>query len=93
VENSFSGWKLRNGAAAVRADRYAHAPPLGIARNPCPTCGVPRDMTCHRLSDGPFGTHKGLHLLCPVCGGGFTVDPADEDTVMRQLVPAGPAPA
>jgi hypothetical protein len=44
-------------------------------------------MTCYKLSDGPFGTHKGLDLRCPLCGGGFSVDTADEEKVLRQLVP------
>jgi len=81
------GWKLRGVAAAVREDQYAHAPLLGTARNTCPACGVARDMTCYKLSDGPFGTHKGLDLRCPLCGGGFSVDTADEEKVLRQLVP------
>jgi len=87
ANNSIWGWKLRGVAAAVREDQYAHAAPLGSVRNTCPTCDVPRDMACYRLADGPFGTRKGLHLLCPVCGAGFTVDVSDEDKVLRHLVP------
>ena len=87
ANNSIWGWKLRGVAAAVREDKYAHAAPLGSVRNTCPTCDVPRDMACYRLADGPFGTRKGLHLLCPVCGAGFTVDVSDEDKVLRHLVP------
>ena len=92
MENSFAGWRLRNVSAAVREDQYAPAAPLGTARDTCPTCGVPRDMTCYRLADGPFGTHKGLHLLCPVCGDGFSVDKSDEDAVLGHLVPVGDTP-
>jgi hypothetical protein len=61
--NSFSGWRLRNVAGAVREDQYAHSAPLG--------------------------THKGLHLLCPVCGDGFTVDKSDEETVLAHRAPMG----
>jgi hypothetical protein len=93
ADNSIWGWKLRGVAAAVREDQYAHSAPLGTVRNACPTCGVPRDMACYRLADGPFGRHQGLHLLCPECGGGFTVDESDEDKVLAQLVPAGRPPA
>jgi hypothetical protein len=92
VEHGFFGWRLRNVAAAVREDQYAHAPPLGTVRNLCPSCGEPREMTCYRLADGPFGTHEGLHLLCPVCGDGFSVDKADEDAVLGHLVPVGDTP-
>ena len=87
----FFGWRAREIAGAIRDDQYAHATPLGTARNVCPTCGTVQDMTCYRLADGPFGSDRRLHLRCPTCEEGFTVDRADEAKVLAAMVAAPPA--
>ena len=88
TNNGIWGWKLRGVAAAVREDQYAHSAPLGTARNACPTCGVPRDMACYRLADGPFGIAQGAPPPVPGVRRRLHRRRADEDKVLRQLVRA-----
>ena len=52
-------------ADAVLEDKIRHAHPIGTVELTCPSCTVPRQMNCYRFADGPFGTHKALHFVCP----------------------------
>ena len=79
------GWKTPAIADAVLGDKVRHAHPIGTVELTCPACTVPRHMDCYRFADGPFGTHKALHFLCPTCGGTWTVDKSDSEKVLASM--------
>jgi hypothetical protein len=81
------GWKLPAIADAVMEDKVRHADPIGTTELACPVCAAPRQMTCYRFASGPFGTHKGLHLICSTCGGRWTVDRSDSERVLATMRP------
>jgi len=45
-------------------------------------------MNCFRIAEGPFGTRKALHFLCPACGGIWSVDKDAEEEVLATLTPS-----
>jgi len=81
------GWRLPAIAGAVMADKIRHADPIGTVELTCPTCTVPRQMVCYRFASGSFGTHKALHFLCPTCGGTWTVDTSESETILASMQP------
>ena len=81
------GWKLPVINDAVLEDKIRHADRLGTVELTCPACDAPRRMSCYRFASGPFGTHKGLHLVCPTCGGRWTVDRSDDEQVLASMTP------
>jgi len=60
---------------------------IGTVELTCPACTVPRQMNCYRFADGPFGTHKALHFVCPTCGGTWTVDKSDSEKILASMKP------
>ncbi len=88
------GWRIPAIADAVMEDKIRHARPIGTVELNCPACSVPHQMDCYRIADGPFGTHKALHFVCPACGGIWTVDKSDDAKILASLKPTdGGAPA
>ena len=83
-----AGWKLPAIADAVLEDRIKHADLLGTAEVTCPVCKGPRPMRCYRFASGAFGRHKGLHLVCPSCGGRWTADESDSQAILATMTPA-----
>ena len=83
------GWKLPAIADAVLEDKIRHADPLGTVELTCPACAEPRQMTCYRFASGSFGIHKTLHLVCPMCGGSWTVDRSESEKIIASMTPTG----
>jgi hypothetical protein len=74
-------------ADAVLEDKVQHAHPIGTIEMTCPRCAKSVAMSCYRIPSGPFGTHKGLHLLCPSCSGIWSVDRDDEARILAAIAP------
>jgi len=70
------GWKAAAIADAVVEDKIRHTHPIGTVQLTCPSCRELRQMARYRIADGPFGTHKALHLHCGSCRGLWSVDKA-----------------
>ena len=82
------GWKIPAFADAVLEDKVRHAHPIGTVELTCPACTVLRQMNCCRIAEGPFGTRKALHFLCPTCGGIWTVDKSDNEKILTSIKPS-----
>ena len=81
------GWKIPAIADAVLEDKIRHAHPIGTVELTCPFCKGLRQMNCYRIADGPFGTRKALHFLCPTCGGNWTVDKSENEKILASIKP------
>lgn len=81
------GWRLPAIADAVMEDKIRHFDPLGTVELTCPACTEHRQMICYRFASGSFGIHKALHVLCPTCGGTWTVDKSDGDKILASMKP------
>ena len=81
------GWKLPAITDAVLEDKIRHAHPIGSVELTCPSCAVPRQMTCYRFASGPFGNRKALHFVCPTCVGIWTMDKSDSEKILASMQP------
>jgi uncharacterized protein YbaR (Trm112 family) len=69
----------------VLEDKVRHADPIGSIELTCPFCRQSLDMRCYRIAEGPFGTRKALHFLCPSCKGIWSVAKDDEGKVLASV--------
>jgi hypothetical protein len=74
-------------ADAVLEDKVRHAHPLGIVTATCPRCQKSLQMNCYRIAEGPFGTRKALHVLCPSCDGIWSMHPDDQERILAGMTP------
>lgn len=81
------GWKVPAIADAVLEDKIRHSHPIGTVELACPSCKELRQMNCYQFANGPFGTHKALHFVCPTCGGDWTVDKSDTEKILASMMP------
>jgi len=82
------GWRIPAIADAVLEDKIRHAHPIGTVQLTCPSCKKIRQMNCYSIAEGPFGTRKALHLLCPTCGGNWSVDKSDSEKILASMTPS-----
>lgn len=84
------GWRISVIADEVLKDKVKHAHPIGALEMTCPSCQKPLQMNCYRIAEGPFGTRKALHFLCPSCGGVWSVDKGAEEAILASMTSGVP---
>ena len=78
-------WRIPATMSMVLEDKVRHAHPIGSIDLTCPFCKQSLAMNCYRIAEGPFGTRKALHFLCPSCNGIWSVAKEDEGKVLASV--------
>jgi transposase-like protein len=69
----------------VLEDKIRRTVPIGSIDLTCPFCKRSLAMNCYRVAEGPFGTRKALHFLCPSCQGIWSVAKEDEGRILASI--------